>query len=141
MPSPNWPRRRQGSSMRRGELSERLIRRVIAKAATATFLKAPELCADAALALAPTLIERGDAAGAIEALQPRLAGLVELYITAVTLSDIEDCSQRLAHTAEFLFESYARLGDWPAAFDLLDRVRALRSRHRRALRHDAAGGE
>ena len=93
------------------------------------------------LELARSLVESGDSAGAIEVLRPRLADLLDGYIAAVTPSDIRDTAQRLAATGELLFESYARLADWPAAFKLLDRLKALRARHRRALRRDHMGRE
>lgn len=129
-----------GQNERREE-AERLLRTVVTKAATAPFHRALQLCAEASIELARLLIESGDTAGVIETLKLRLPDLLDVYIAAVTPSDIKDSAQQLAATGELLFESYARLADWPAAFKLLDSLKALRTRHRRALRRDQVGRE
>lgn len=124
----------------RRDAADRIYRKVLADSSAT---RSPTLWfrAEAAIPLASSLVEAGDVAGAVVIVEPLLEFLEKEYVEAVTSEDLRKAEDRLASTGELLFEAYARLQDWRASFCLVDRLKALRTRHRRALRRLLGGRE
>ena len=122
----------------REDLARQLLGMVVEQADCSSLL-GRMLRADAATALAHSLLGIGDGASAVAAVEPSLAFLESEYCAAVTPDEISRAKERFAAAGEVLFEAYARQNDHSALFVLADRLKGIRSRDRAALRLSPVG--
>ncbi len=101
----------------------------------------PGLARVAALGAGRCRYATGQAAAAVEALQPLLPDLMTEYGDAISAQDVQDAGHTLHRACQHLMLALAELGRWPDVVQTLDLQKSMRFRSRQALRETAAGRE